>query len=517
MTYRRATFQATGSVSGTDLQREIVRLVESKGTIWQLAHALQLGVLSTKQAATAPCGTLLNATPWEVRLSSSDDELRIPSLGTIGPSAAQRTTFDEPIRMMVKRGHLLDSEANRHQFDGVQQFLSKSDAGTRRGTVLKTLPLVLMAGAIPALMFTDRTLRFGGRRVFELQSVGSHFGAAVVVVLTLLVLSVALLPAAIALRYDRIRAPERHLEIVRTIFRLDTTLITVADVEARYGDRLLVRANWGALCAATGFASITWSLFLREAISRISADPLIDASRWLAPAAALLGAYFAMVDTVLRDYVRGKAPVRDLGPYVIGGTMLGVGFYLLSELAIDGQNALFVSVAFVAGLVGQQIIAGSTTVVMRRLVQQDRRDVEALGSLDGLSTSDEIELRRAGITNVSSLVSASVIGLSIDSALPTPRLVDWIDQGILRLAIARSLDGGDLSLLRRFGIRTASDLLRSFDVEELAGYDKLRSVVGSNPSMNGVRNWRDHVSLTRTGQIRVLNETGSVQTAPLMV
>jgi hypothetical protein len=73
------------------------------------------------------------------------------------------------------------------------------------------------------------------------------------------------------------------------------------------------------------------------------------------------------------------------------------------------------------------------------------------------------------------LATANLVDLMLHTRMPISRLVDWIDQAFLYLRVGNSNgrsakidrgatgESGDRKLLRRYGIRTATDLLNAFD------------------------------------------------------
>ena len=62
------------------------------------------------------------------------------------------------------------------------------------------------------------------------------------------------------------------------------------------------------------------------------------------------------------------------------------------------------------------------------------------------------------MTNIEALAHHDLVELMLMTRIPVPRLVDWTDQAILHLHVGE-IDRGEL---RRYGIRTASDLLNAY-------------------------------------------------------
>ena len=73
------------------------------------------------------------------------------------------------------------------------------------------------------------------------------------------------------------------------------------------------------------------------------------------------------------------------------------------------------------------------------------------------------------------LATANLVDLMLHTRMPISRLVDWVDQAFLYLRVgngygrssktdqATTDESGDRKLLRRYGVRTATDLLNAFD------------------------------------------------------
>jgi len=96
-----------------------------------------------------------------------------------------------------------------------------------------------------------------------------------------------------------------------------------------------------------------------------------------------------------------------------------------------------------------------------------------LNSLEGINLYDSARLLEEGIENIENLVHHDLIDLMLQTRIPLPRLVDWVDQGILYLHMVDALATEPLSaegeekpepcvsalrILRKYGIRTATDL-----------------------------------------------------------
>jgi hypothetical protein len=80
-----------------------------------------------------------------------------------------------------------------------------------------------------------------------------------------------------------------------------------------------------------------------------------------------------------------------------------------------------------------------------------------LTELEGIDLYDRTRLSSEGVTNVEALAHHDLIELMLLTRIPVPRLIDWTDQAILYLHVGPD----DRAVLRRYGIRTASDLVHA--------------------------------------------------------
>lgn len=89
-----------------------------------------------------------------------------------------------------------------------------------------------------------------------------------------------------------------------------------------------------------------------------------------------------------------------------------------------------------------------------------------LTNLDGVNLYERARLAEEGIENIENLVHANLIDLMLETRIPLPRLIDWVDQGLLHLHLFEEQEAGGkqasasrLAILRHYGIRNASDLV----------------------------------------------------------
>lgn len=131
--------------------------------------------------------------------------------------------------------------------------------------------------------------------------------------------------------------------------------------------------------------------------------------------------------------------------------------------------------AFVVGFfpqAGLQLIVDSVKRPLGKVIP-NLRTLHPLSEVDGLNIWYETRLSEEGIEDMQNLVSANLVDLMLKTRAPVARLVDWIDQAFLELHVwpANDIDekgrrprrGRSLQRLRGLGIRTATDLERSWE------------------------------------------------------
>jgi hypothetical protein len=149
-----------------------------------------------------------------------------------------------------------------------------------------------------------------------------------------------------------------------------------------------------------------------------------------------------------------------------------------------------------------------------------------LSKLEGITLYDQARLLEEGVENIENLAHHNLIELMLRTRIPTPRLVDLVDQAILYLHVrgpvqgdmalsnADDSDDGLLNRLHTLGIRTATDLARVYKSAETRGNGRANVLSGLLPGqearigvilqaleddewMVNLHHWR---KLTRTGE-----------------
>lgn len=293
---------------------------------------------------------------------------------------------------------------------------------------------------------------------------------------TVLVTVLALLPGLLYFQYERQRVNALREQLFREIMLLNPSIRVIDDARIMYGTSVdEVSGAMGAddrqfwlfgrgrpILLTTLFVAMGWiyayqgrvgpATTLREALT-VSKDVLTF---------AFLGAYFFAVQLLFRRYARG-----DLSPKVYSHIIVRLVCALIAGGVIGllaGNGAAALAIAFLCGIVPETAVALAREAGRRILGRRFLPSLEEerpITDLEGVNLYDRVRLLEEGVENVENLAHHDLVELMLRSRIPTPRLVDLLDQAILYL----HLRGPDhdprapLKTLRALGIRTASDLL----------------------------------------------------------
>jgi hypothetical protein len=229
-----------------------------------------------------------------------------------------------------------------------------------------------------------------------------------------------------------------------------------------------------------------------------------------------LGAYFYAVQMLVRRYFQ-----NDLKASAYHNATMRIVTVALLVWTVDlglGDQPYEVRwpLAFVIGVfpdVGWKALQTAVKMPLRVLVPSLRQPYP-LSDLDGLNVWYEARLLEEGIEDMQNIATCNLVDVMLNTRIPVERLVDWIDQSILFLHLGKPVegDGNPRDQLRRFGIRTATDLEDAFrparevadEAERIAKLERLLTTgtdepsvlrtilatLGSEPNLPYVRAWR---------------------------
>jgi hypothetical protein len=306
--------------------------------------------------------------------------------------------------------------------------------------------------------------------------------------------TLTLLPALLFFVFDRVHLSTLRDDFVRHIIRFDPELESKRDVMAKYGPRMeeaygtegtssrLLPARRSPLLLATLVIALGWTLTLLNPDLTVREGSSADLVSLFEPERSavtfgFLGAYFYALGTIFRGYVR-----KDLLPkaytHITVRIFLTIVLAWVLDLVTQGADVALV-LAFVAGILPETAIRVVQnylrSVLQRRVELGALTDRHPLTNLDEIDIYDHARLLEEGVNNVEALAHHDVIDLMLQTRIPVPRLVDWVDQAILYLHVGGYGDGKDgerrraLDSLGMYGIRTATDLEGAVDAARKRG------------------------------------------------
>jgi hypothetical protein len=355
----------------------------------------------------------------------------------------------------------------------------------------------------------------------------------------ILLILLSIVPALMYFQFDREKLSTLVDRWLHAIFRLDPSLGTVADVDAKYGRR--VEEFYGASLAtgaaeprkrlhdrspviiATLLIAIGWIVVLLSDAHRNGALPSFQDLFRPSPTPmtmGFLGAYFLSVQVTLRGYVRGDLKPKTYNVITVRILMAVILAWALQ--ALWGTDQVVLALSFVAGILPNTVLRRIRDVGGRRKAdsQDELQAKSPLSQLDEVDVYERTRLEEEGITSVQALARHDLIDLILSSRIPVPRLIDWVDQAVLLQHIPDSAT----TTLRRLGIRTATDYLQvctdevafgqlknvlAKDASELSP-ELLRIVLNGDEWLSYIENWRQHDD-TKALQAHTYNKEGQLK------
>ena len=256
---------------------------------------------------------------------------------------------------------------------------------------------------------------------------------------------------------------------------------------------------------ATAVLAVGWTAVLSD--TRFVTAP---SGPWDVMKYGFIGAYAFVTSMLIRRFfqsdLRPSAYATAVYRIILVLLIVAVLHQVLSEItALAGGAEL--AIAFVVGffpLVGLQALQRMTTRALRRFVPPLTSDYP-LDQLDGLNLWYEARLTEEGVEDMQNLTTMNLVDVILHTRVPPGRLVDWTDQAFL-LTHLEPVDRAELDRLRypdrqadkrpdqpaaagpaplsgaqarmnlrRVGIRTATDLLKAFSVEQDNGERAFRA------------------------------------------
>ena len=295
----------------------------------------------------------------------------------------------------------------------------------------------------------------------------------------------SLLPVLMFFLFDRFQLGTLRRRLYANLFRLDPGLANTGEIDAKYGSqiaeaygaddqgrgRLAPGSRWPVLVCAI-VITIGWIVALAPVGDSFAPETAKDALAVLVPRPTalvygFLGVYFFSLRSIAIRYARGDLKPKAYSYIMVRVLIVAVLSWVLAAI-FDGESTMMLLLAFLFGITPDEFF----TFVKERFrgtlpgISVPETTRLPLTDLEGIDLYDLSRLESEGIVNIEGLAHHELFDLIIDTRVPVPRLIDWIDQAILHLHLIGGKDGTARATLRDYGIRTASDFLRAWEEAE---------------------------------------------------
>jgi hypothetical protein len=406
------------------------------------------------------------------------------------------------------------------------------------GLLAQSFSLVLILAVGIGLPFAT-IFYFGGTREFLAERPLSLVlvGRALQLVF---IVTASLLPALLYFLFDRQQLDTLRDRFEHQIFRLDPNVETLVDVQARYGRQIaeiygpvlernegrLIRGTRWPIFVATVLITMGWILTLMPVDRNLTINNAGEIANLLVPGRkalifGFLGVYFFALNMSLLRYARADLKPKAYSSIAVRFFVVVISTWVIGLMVGEG-HLVMLAIAFMVG-----IFPESAITVIREFIRNEQsaiarlipypKEEHPLTDLEGIDIYDRSRLADEGVTNIEALAHHDLIDLMLETRIPVPRLLDWLDQAILYLHLTPSAGQdptGDAAsaknlhslrdCLRFYGIRTATDLMvvdkeKLFQILGAAGkenQDRLEialSALADDEWVNYIQHWRTHI------------------------
>jgi hypothetical protein len=301
----------------------------------------------------------------------------------------------------------------------------------------------------------------------------------------------SILPALLYFLFGRQKLESVRNSFLRDVMALDPNMWSIGEARRKYESMINEVFGGGAghrsLSAAlpvlisTLLITLGWTLTLlpTDDLSSITEKKLflLFTPKPEAFVYGFLGAYFFALNMTFRRYVRSdltpKAYAHVVLRLVAVFILVWVSGHIIDGTSSEAASGALLVFAFCIGILPDTAMALIQDAIRQRGVLRglvpSLREEHPLTNLEGMNLYDQARLLEEGIENVENLAHHNLFELMLRTRIPTPRLVDLLDQAILYLHVSDALHTedhsnaahcNDRSHLRVYGIRTATDLVR---------------------------------------------------------
>lgn len=289
----------------------------------------------------------------------------------------------------------------------------------------------------------------------------------------------SLLPVLLFFLFDRYKLGTLRRRLYISLFRLEPTLQTRGEIDARYGPqideaygpadqgrgRLAAGSRWPVLVCAL-VITIGWIIALAPVGQDFAPINASDVVVSLQPqqttlVMGFLGAYFYSLRLIAIRYARGDLKPKAYSHIMVRIFIVAVLSWVLGVVSPDHvvTTTLALLLAFLFGIMPDEFFVWVKENFRSSIPGSAIPEPELpLNKLEGIDLYDLGRLEAEGIVNIEGLAHHELMDLIIETRIPVPRLMDWLDQSILYLHVTGGSDEVALATLRDYGIRTATDL-----------------------------------------------------------
>ncbi|MEI6044110.1 MAG: hypothetical protein WCS37_06935 [Chloroflexota bacterium] len=217
-----------------------------------------------------------------------------------------------------------------------------------------------------------------------------------------------------------------------------------------------------------------------------------------------LGTYFFALNMLFRRYLNADLTSKAYTHIIVRILTTTILIWTLSQSESNTWNAVLFPLSFIIGVVPETGVALIQEVLKKSVgsLMPSLAEAHPLSDLEGVTLYDQARLLEEGIENVENLAHANLIELRLRTRISMMRLVDLFDQAILYLHLESDITLSDVTtgsttssgvtsnsatpssvprseppspsvgskdnkpkeILRRYGIRTATDLERAYKI-----------------------------------------------------
>ncbi len=306
-----------------------------------------------------------------------------------------------------------------------------------------------------------------------------------------LILLATLLPGLMYFQFERQRVSAIRDRFFREIMQLNPNVVTREDARISYGglvdeisgivgatSRQYALLSFGLpILLSTWMIAMGWLISL-DPFGKTGEAAIEEIYIYLAPAStafsfAFLGAYFFSLNLVFRRYARGDLTPKAYNHITVRIISALIVVWVLN--LVPFLNALtpayLMILAFLVGMFPESGVAFIQDLARKKFLGTlfpSLQEKHPITDLEGINLYDRVRLLEEGVESVENLVHYNPIELLLRTRMPLPRLVDLVDQAILYLYVRGENEEAkthqaSLRILRAYGVRTATDLVRLDD------------------------------------------------------